>query len=434
MSTSSSSSSSSSSRHSRMSKPQLRKHLEILDSIPLFEIPAILPLSPPTSREGSPAPSLKRKLEETADVSSNKRARMSPDAHSISSSHTAVNELPSPPKTSSSQGSPPQPQLPDSDNAPTPVTPLLKVDLEYWHRRQSDYIQTGTALRRSADARYHRMHNSNYSVNERIAVFLEFADALTCYSYGFWLQDLIHVQRDRTSPATYAGNHWETMLPQVGLLDDRSRKACPPPNDPMFQRFTVVKRMADRLGAFLMALQSRKLNADAQHSLKGLRQRDGTSPPSAGSPSSTSPPGQSPGSAASGLNPKTLDIISRALSYSQKSTDRIAQGNEDPQLRPQALAQTFPRTCKRVSAADGHAFRELVPRKGAQEDFALELDAAGGPSPDQPAFTQLEWPMAPLSQHGAGIGPLCLVLRSMIWELGADVGYTYKRGIIRIEK
>ncbi|KAH7108571.1 hypothetical protein BKA62DRAFT_667408 [Auriculariales sp. MPI-PUGE-AT-0066] len=201
-----------------MSKLQLRKHLEILDSIPLFVIPAILPLSPP---------------------------------------------------------------IPDSDNAPTPVTPLLKV----------------------------------------------------------------------------------------GLLDDRSRKACPPPNDPMFQRFTVVKRMADRLGAFLMALQSRKLNADAQHSLKGLRQRDGTSPPSAGSP-----PGQSPGSAASGLNPKTLDIISRALSYSQKSTDRIAQGNEDPQLRPQALAQTFPRTCKRVSAADGHAFRELVPRKGAQEDFALELD------------------------------------------------------------
>ncbi|KAH7108559.1 hypothetical protein BKA62DRAFT_764613 [Auriculariales sp. MPI-PUGE-AT-0066] len=123
-----------------MSKLQLRKHLEIFDSIPLFVIPAILPLSPPTSREGSPTTSFKRKLEDTADVSSNKRATMSPDAQSISSSHTAVNELPSPAKTSSSHGSPPQPQLPDSDNAPTPVTPLLKVDLEYWHHCQSGRV------------------------------------------------------------------------------------------------------------------------------------------------------------------------------------------------------------------------------------------------------------------------------------------------------
>jgi len=327
--------------------------------------------------------------------------------------------------------------LPDPD-APTAVPPLRNIDLELWHRRQQAYTTTATTLRRSGDTRAYRATDPEVL----LTACLEQIDAMATYCYSFWLQELVlrergQVPKDRPRDI----RSWESMLLYFPVAEHRLKLATPPAErDPrgIRGRLLAIRALIFRLEAFVLTLVMRKLNSEADSLFTQLRKAGdaGSSPASNHSPKGITPPGSAPSpsaAAAAAVSAKSLDILRRTFECNARAAKCLTLAGEDPLLRPDALQQTFPRTARRL-LVDGRYFRELVPRLSAREELALELDVASGSMPDSPANTVLEWPVSPLSAEGAGIGSLAIVLRAMLWEFGAEVGYTYTRGAIVVAR
>ncbi|KAL0575063.1 hypothetical protein V5O48_006908 [Marasmius crinis-equi] len=238
------------SRKRRFSKQQLLKHLEILNTIPMAMPPYALPVSPPCSREPSPALPLKRKSDPPLDSDRQKRPRTSsfsdrqpssqrhhqseqpsalargshqqPSAYPSRSEPAEDGEVPEDQLvTPASSSSVPAPATHSSDSISSAVPirrPKRGFPSNRWFEGLHDtYHAAGRKLKYSGDARFwstypstHKEYrplpdppppNSSYHKYGGLIARLELLDALVCFTYSLWCRDYV---RRACNPQTWS--------------------------------------------------------------------------------------------------------------------------------------------------------------------------------------------------------------------------------------